>query len=1043
MGIIDVLIGASLRKRALVLVGVALLVALGVWSLLRIPIDAFPDVTNVQVEVLSTSPGLSPPEVERFVTFPVETAMRGLPRLEQVRSVSKSGLSVVTVVFEDGVDIYFARQLVLERLIEARENVPEATEIEMGPVSTAMGEIYQYTLAGTPPPGMDPTAYLTEARTVQDWILTPLLKSIPGVNEVNSFGGFIKQYHVTVDPEKLLAYDLTLADIGEALRRNNLNVGGNILERGEQQYLVRGIGLLQTVADIGAVALKTVGGTPVLVRDVAEVSSGTAVRQGGAVKDGRGEVVGGVAMMLRGANGREVVRAIEARVAEINGSSVLPLGLRIEPYYKRSDIISRAVHTVTEALLIGSVLVVLVLYLFLRSFRGAFIVLLALPLSMLFTFVMMRAVGLSANLMSLGGLAISIGMIIDATIIQVENVQRHLSEAADAARRLPTVLKAVLEVRKPSIFGELIIALTFIPIIALQGIEGKMFLPLAFTHVIALLASLLLSLAAIPAFCHFVLRPQGDKRSFLVEGARALYLPVLRWGLRHKAVVVIAAVALLAGAVALIPRLGTEFMPIMDEGALDTDVQFLPGISLAESLEMSRKVEARLMEFPEIMSIIGKTGQTGVALEARGVEKTGYVGALKPRREWTSARSREELTDKMREAMEDFPGMAFSFSQPIACRIDELVAGTRAQLIVKLFGEDLDVLKAKADEIAAVLREVPGATDINVERVAGQPYITVRPDRGRIARLGLNVEDVHSVVEAAVGGKTVTRIYEGDRYFDLQIRYPETRRDSAEAIAAILVRTPGGARIPLSQVAEIATIEGPSQISREAGQRRIGVECNISGRDLGGFVAEARRAIGREVELAPGYFLSWGGQFENQQRAMQRLAVILPATIGLVLLLLFLTFGSLRISFLVLLDLPFALIGGVAALALSGLYLSVPASVGFIALFGIAVLNGIVLISYITELQEQGCPAGEAIVRGCLNRLRPVLMTATITVLSLAPLLFAQGPGSEIQRPLAVVVVGGLISSTLLTLLVLPVLYSWVGGAGRPKRPAGPGDGRP
>ena len=809
MGTLDRIIEGALRRRALVLVGVALLIALGVWSVLRIPIDAFPDVTNIQVEVLSTVPGMSPPEVERFVTYPVETAMRGLPRLDQVRSVSKAGLSVVTVVFEDGVDVYFARQLVLERLIEARERVPQGTEIVMGPVSTAMGEVYQYTLAGERPAGTDEMTYLTEVRTAQDWVLAPLLKSIPGVSEINSFGGAIKQYHVVVDPDRLHAYDLTLADVGEALRRNNLNVGGNILEHGEQQYLVRGVGLLQTVGDIGAVALKTEAGTPVLVRDVAEVSAGQAVRQGGAVKDGKGEVVGGVVMMLRGANGRDVVRAVERRVGEINGSGVLPLGLRIEPYYKRSDIIDRAIHTVTEALLVGSVLVVLVLYLFLRSFRGAFIVLLALPLSMLFTFVMMRAVGLSANLMSLGGLAISIGMIIDATIIQVENVQRHLSEAGAAARRLPVVLRSVLEVRKPSIFGELIIALTFIPIIALQGIEGKMFLPLAFTHVIALLASLLLSLAAIPAFCHLLLKPHPDKRSFLVEGAKKAYLPVLRWSLRHKAVVVAAAVALLAGTAFLVPRLGTEFMPVMDEGALDTDIQFLPGISLAESLDMSRKVEARLMEFPELVTIVGKTGQTGIALEARGVEKTGYVGVLKPRGEWTSARTREELTDRMREAMEEFPGMAFSFSQPIACRIDELVAGTRAQLIVKLFGEDLDVLKDRGAAIAAVLGRVRGATDVTVESVAGQPYITVEPDRARIARLGLNVEDVQAVVETAVGGKTVTELYEGDRYFDLQLRYPEERRNSPETIGAILVRTPGGARVPLGQIAEITMLEGP------------------------------------------------------------------------------------------------------------------------------------------------------------------------------------------------------------------------------------------
>ena len=1036
MGTLDRVIAGALRRRGLVLLGLLLLVGLGAWSVLRIPIDAFPDVTNIQVELLSTVPGLSPPEIERFVTYPVETAMRGLPRLQQVRSVSRAGLSVVTVVFEDGVDVYFARQLVLERLIEARERVPEGTEIAMGPVSTAMGEIYQYTLAGERPAGTDEAAWLTEVRTAQDWVLAPLLKSVPGVSEINSFGGAIRQFHVVVDPDRLHAFDLTLAEVGQALRRNNLNAGGNVLESGERQYLVRGVGLLRGVDEIGAVALKTAGGTPVLVRDVAEVEAGRAVRQGGAVKDGRGEVVGGVVMMLRGANGREVVRAVERRVGEINASGVLPLGLRIEPYYRRSDIIDRAVHTVTEALFIGSALVVLVLYLFLRSFRGAFVVLLALPLSALFTFVMMRAFGLSANLMSLGGLAISIGMIIDATIIQVENVQRHLSEAAaaggvkarNAAGHMPVVLRAVLEVRKPSIFGELIIALTFVPILALQGIEGKMFLPLAFTHVIALFASLLLSLAAVPALCHLVLAPHPDRRSFLVEWARKAYLPVLRWSLRHGAAVVAGAAVLLAGAAFLAPRLGTEFMPVMDEGALDADIQFLPGISLAASLEMSRKVEARLMEFPELVTVVGKTGQTGIALEARGVEKTGYVGVLRPRGEWTTARTREELTDRMREALEEFPGLAFSFSQPIACRIDELVAGTRAQLIVRLFGEDLDVLKERGEAIGAVLGRIRGAADVTVESVAGQPYVTVRPDRARLARLGLGVEDVQAVVEAAVGGKTVTSIYEGDRSFDLQVRYPEARRGSPEAIGAILVRAPGGARVPLGQVAEISVVEGPSQISREGGRRRIGVECNISGRDLGGFVAEARRAIGRGVPLPPGYFLEYGGQFENQQRAMTRLAVILPVTVGLVLLLLYLTFGSLKLALLVVLDLPFALIGGVAALAVSGLYLSVPASVGFIALFGIAVLNGIVLLSYIAQLREEGRPLEEAVVEGCSNRLRPVLMTATITVLSLAPLLFAQGPGSEIQRPLAVVVVGGLISSTLLTLLVLPVLYSRLAG---------------
>jgi cobalt-zinc-cadmium resistance protein CzcA len=1027
MGMIDKVIEASLRRRALVLVGVAILIAFGVWSFLRLPIDAFPDVTNIQVEVLSNAPGLAPFEVEKSVTTPIEMTLRGLPRLTQLRSISKFGLSVITVVFEDGVDIYFARQLVLERLIEARERVPEGIEISMGPVSTAMGEIYQYTIEGPLPSGeAERVAYLTELRTLQDWTLDPILKSVPGVSEINSFGGYIKQYQVVIDPGKLLKYDLSLSHVAEAIRRSNLNVGGNILQSRSQQYIVRGIGLLQSADDIGAIVLKADRGTPVLVRDVAEASTGQAVRQGGAVKDGRGECVGGVVMMLRGANSREVVNAVETRIQEINSGGVLPAGLTVEPYYRRSEIVGKSIHTVSEALIIGSLFVIFVLYLFLRSFRGAFIVILALPLSALFTFITMRMAGLSANLMSLGGLAISIGMIIDATIIQVENVQRHLSEAGRGMRKLPIVLKAILEVRKPSIFGELIIALTFIPIIALQGIEGKMFLPLAFTHVIALFASLILSLFAIPAFCHLVLKPQPEKRIVVIEAVRKAYLPVLGWGLRHKIVLVVVSVLLLGGALGLVPRLGTEFMPIMDEGAFDMDFQLLPGISLADSLETSRKVEERLMRFPELVTIVGKTGQTGIALEARGVEKTGYVGMLKPRAEWTTARTREELTDKMRDALNDIPGIVFSFSQPIACRIDELVAGTRAQLIIKLFGDDLDILKERADRIAEVLGRIRGAQDLVVENVAGQPYMTVRPDRAAIARYGLSVEDVQFVVETAVGGKTVTQLYEGEKFFGVQLRYPEDRRDSVQSIGAIQVHTPQGGRVPLSELAAITAGEGPVQISRESGKRRIGVECNIGGRDLGGFVTEARREIRKSVPLSPGYYLTYGGQFENQQRAMRRLGIILPATIGLILFLLYITFGALKPALIILLNLPFALIGGVLSLALSGLYLSVPASVGFIALFGIAVLNGIVLMSAVTQLREEGRPLLEAIRQGCSNRLRPVLMTATITIFSLVPLLFAQGPGSEVQRPLAVVVVGGLVTSTLMTLLVLPAVYAWV-----------------
>jgi cobalt-zinc-cadmium resistance protein CzcA len=1024
--VIENIISFTLKQRLLIVICVLLLVGLGVYSFLKLPIDAFPDVTNIQVEVLSTAQGLSPLEVEKFVTYPIEMAMRGLPRLNQLRSVSKFGLSVVTVVFEDGVDIYFARQLVLERLTEAKEKVPEGVSISMGPVATAMGEIYQYTLEGLEPQDeKEKIRYLTELRTIQDWVLSPILKSIPNVNEVNSFGGYIKQYQVVVDPGQLQKFDVSLGDVADALKRNNVNVGGNVLQSYSQQYLIRGIGLLQTEEDIRNIVLRSENGVPVIIRDVAGVQVGQAVRQGASIKDGYSETVGGVVMMLRGSNSREVVKLVEERVDEINAGSILPAGIKIKPYYKRSDIVRNSVHTVTEALIIGALFVVFVLYLFLRSFRGAFIVILALPLSALFTFIIMRQSGLSANLMSLGGLAISIGMIIDATIIQVENVQRHLSEIPAGATKLSTVFKSVLEVRKPSIFGELIIALTFIPIMTLQGIEGKMFSPLAFTVAIALFASLILSILVIPVFCLLFLKAKKEKTSLLVRGAKSLYLPVLRWSLRHKTTVLLMAAALLAGSLCLIPRLGTEFMPIMDEGAFDMDIQFLPGISLQESLEMSKKVEQKLMEFEELQTIVGKTGQTGIAIEARGVEKTGYVGMLKPRSEWKNAKTREELTNKMRQAVSSIPGMAFSFSQPIACRIDELVAGTKAQLIIKLFGENLETLKSTADEIAGILAKIRGTRDLVVESIAGQPYISIKIDRARISRFGINVDDVQSMVETAVGGKSVTQLFEGEKYFDVVLRFPEEKRNSPEAIGNILVVSPRGQKIPLNQLTDIYSSQGPVQISRESGLRRIGVECNISGRDMGGFVAEAKSRIQKNVKLQPGYFLTWGGQFENQQRAMKRLMIIVPATVGLIFFLLFLTFSSLRLAALVILNLPFALIGGVLSLFLAGLYLSVPASVGFIALFGIAVLNGVVLVSYINQIREEGLSVKEAVLKGCEHRLRPVLMTASITIFSLIPMLFASGPGSEVQRPLAVVVVGGLFTSTLLTLLVLPSLYHW------------------
>ena len=1024
---IERIVSFCLKQRTMVAACLIIVVLAGVIAYLRLPIDAFPDVTNVQVEIISTAVGLSPLEIERTVTQPIEISMRGLPSLVQMRSVTKFGISVVTLVFSDATDIYFARQLVFQRLEEALSSTPEGVKVEMGPVTTAMGEIYQYTLEGFPlGPDADEVQRLTELRTLEDWVVAPLLKGIPGVSEVNSFGGYFKQYQVVADPERLLKYGLSVKDVVEGLRRNNRNIGGNVLARHDEEYIIRGVGLVRNVEDMAGIVLKAEKGTAVLIRDVAQVRSGQAVRQGASVKDGKGESVGGIVMMLRGANSREVVKRVEERVRDLNAGNVLPPGVALRPFYNRAEIIGRSVETVTQALAVGAVLVLLILLVFLRSGRSALVVMLALPLSALLTFVVMKITGLGANLMSLGGLAISIGMIIDATIIQVENVQRHLGESGRASK-LDIVHRAVIEVRKPSIFGELIIALTFLPIVSLTGLEGKMFSPLAFTVAIALLASLLLSLFVVPVLCSFFLVRRPEKESLLVRLARRAYLPLLRLALKAKVAVLLATAALLAAALFLIPRLGTEFIPVMDEGAFDMDIQLLPGISLPKAMEVSTLVERKLKEFPELETIVSRTGQTGVALEARGVDKTGYVGVLRPRGEWVSARTREELMEKMRDSLAEVPGLVVSFSQPIQCRIDELVAGTRAQLIAKLYGDDLEMLKDKAAEVAETLSSIPGATDIVVERTSGQPYLTIKARRERMARFGLNVDDVLETVETAVAGAPATKIFEGSRSFDVVVRFPEERRDSAEAIGRILVTAPSGLRVPLAQVAQVDLEEGPVQISREDGQRRIGIELNVQGRDIGRFVQEAGRRIVERVRLPVGTTLRWGGQFENQQRAMRTLMLLVPLVVLLILALLAFTFDSLRLAGLVILNLPFALIGGVFALFLSGQYLSVPASIGFIVLFGVAVLNGVVLISYIHQLVREGMDAREAVLAGGQRRMRPVLMTATITIFSLIPLLFASGPGSEVEKPLATVVIGGIMTSTLLTLLVLPVLYSWFG----------------
>lgn len=1023
---LEKIISLTLKQKGMIIFLSLLIVAFGLYSYLTLPIDAFPDVTNIQVEVVSHADGLSAIEIERNVTYPIEMAMRGLPDVEQMRSVTKFGLSIVTIVFKDDVDIYFARQVVFERLGEAKENVPKGVEVAMGPIATAMGEIYQYTLEGKmPSDSLAKIAYLTNLRTIQEWIITPQLKSVAGVNEINSFGGYFKQYQVIVSPEKLLKYAATADEVYSAIENNNQNVGGNILERNSDQFIVRGVGLIKNISDIENIVLKSHDGTPTYIKDVAQVKIGEAVRMGASMKNGVDESVGGIAMMLRGENSRDVVNRVIEKVKEINGNNILPDGIKIVPFYDRSDIVNASVNTVNKALIEGAILVLLILYLLLRSFRGSFVVLIALPLSLLATFIVMKLVGLSANLMSLGGLAISIGMIIDATIIQVENVQRHLSDGGNEHPKLLTVLKAVLEVRKPSIFGELIIAITFIPILSLEGIEGKMFGPLAKTVAIALLSSLFLSIFVIPVLCSMFLKSQPEKESIIMKYAKKIYLPLLEYVMKKKIIILSIAGVFLIASLFLFTKLGTEFIPTMDEGAFDADVALLPGVSLGKAMEINQLVAKKLKEFPELETVVSRTGQTGVAMDTRGVDKTGFVGILKPKSEWSRDITREELTNDMRASLEKIPGIGFGFSQPIQCRIDELVAGTRAQLILKLFGDDIDMLKRKSDDIAKVLSTIEGGTDLMTEKVSGQPYLTINIDRSKIARYGLNISDVQNVIEIAVAGKSASKFYEENRRFDITVRMPEEKRNSIEAIENILVPTKTGMNIPLAQLADVTMIEGPVQISRQDGIRRIGIEMNISGRDIGSFVAEAKQKIKENVQLPAGYYLTWGGQFENQQRAMNKLMIIGPIAIALILLLLFVTFRSVRLALLVISNLPFALIGGIFSLYISGLYLSVPASVGFIVLFGVAVLNGVVLVSQISQLRDEGMELQEAIMKGSLNRLRPVLMTASIAIFSLMPMLFASGAGSEIQKPLATVVVGGLITSTLLTLLIIPSVYSW------------------
>jgi len=1021
---IEAIIRFAVEHRFLVLLMVVIMIGAGVYSVRNLSIDAVPDVTNVQVQILTSAPALAPVEVERQITFPVEVAMAGLPGVTELRSLSKPGISAVTVVFTDATDIYFARQLVMERLAQAREQIPDHIgSPEMGPISTGLGEIYQYELKPVPGSGYDPMSL----HTIHDWDVARQLQSVPGIAEVNTFGGMEKQYQVKLDPAKLQSYSLSLHDVMEAVTRNNANVGGAYIEHSGEQYLLRGIGLVQSADDIANIVVKTgKAGMPIFVRDLGVVEPGGGVRQGATIAEGEGEIVAGITMMLMGENSRNVVERVKERIEEVR--KTLPKGVELVPFYDRTELVDRTIHTVEKNLLEGAILVIIVLIVLLGNWRGALLVATIIPLSMLFAAILMRIFNVSGNLMSLG--AIDFGLIVDGAVVMVENAVRRRAEAQhEGSDELPerTISNACVEVGRPVVFAVAIIMIVYLPILSLTGIEGKMFKPMALTVVFALAGSLILSLTYIPATMSYLLRGRvSEKESFVVAFIKRKYRPSLEFVMRHRGQSLALATMLVLVSLVIFRWLGSEFIPRLDEGSIAIEARLLPSISLNQSVETYSKAERVLKRFPEVTRVVSKIGRAEIATDPMGVDAADIFIALKPPSEWTTADNREELYEQMAEALErEVPEGVFGFSQPIEMRMAELIAGVRSDVAIKLFGDDLDVLKQKAEQIARVVSKVPGATDVKVEQVSGLPQLQIKADRARIARYGINVEDVNDLVESVLAGKEAGQVYEGDRRFDLIVRLNDDAGRDVQTIKNLLVPAPSGVLVPLSELAEVSITEGPAQVSREDTRRRIAVELNIRGRDIGSFVHEAQAEIAKRVQLQTGYYLKWGGQFENLERASSRLLIVVPLALFLIFILLFTTFGSVKQALLIYTGIPFAVVGGVLALALRGMPFSISAGVGFIALFGVAVLNGVVMVSYINRLRDEGRLLADAVTEGAETRLRPVLMTALVASLGFIPMAIATSAGAEVQRPLATVVIGGLITSTVLTLLILPTLYGW------------------
>ena len=1018
------IVEVSLRYKFLVIIAFLVIGFLGWRAVNNVPIDAFPDVTPVQVNIYTESPGLAAEDVEQLLTFPVESGMAGLPGVQQIRSVSLFGLSYVSVYFSDDTDIYFARRLVMERLQEVSERIPQGYgKPEMGPNTSGLGQVFWYTVERADDKLKNGLSDM-DLRTVQDWTVRLILRTASGVDDVMSWGGQERQYQVVIDPLRLLKYKLSYKEVISAIQANNRQVGGQYVNLGPEQYLVRGLGLVKNEHDIGNIMLKVVDGTPVYVHDIATIKQAPSLRFGAVTRDGK-EVVLGMALSRIGANAADVVDAVKNKLAI--AKSAVPDGVKIIPIYDRTDLVKKAVATAEDALIEGSILVAIVLFLFLGELRSALVVIAALPMAMLIAFIFMGQAGLSANLMSLAGLAIGIGMMVDGAVVMTENAFRIMAEwreRGEPVNRTAAVLAAAREVASPIAFAILIIIVVFLPLFSLQGLEGKLFKPMAFNISFAMAGSLVLTLTLIPVLAAIILKPKQERDTLLVRWLKYGYLPLLAWSLTHRKTVVVTAVILLIGGLSLFPQLGKEFMPQLQEGSIMWRVTSIPSTSLEQSIKISKRIEKALSNFPEVKTTVAMIGRAEKG-ETADVNYMEIYTALNPRDE--SHRSVQELAEAMREKLEQtVPTAVIAFTQPIQMRVEELISGVRATLAAKIYGEDLGELETLSKQVKNVLAEVPGVTDLSLEANSGKPQIRIEVKRDALARYGLNADDILTVVRSGIGNEPVSTFIDGVKRFAITARINDASKASVTAIRNIPLRTAQGSILPLHKVAKVSTAEGYSFVRREQLQRYAVIQMDVQGRDVDGFVKQANAVIGKQVKLPAGYWIEWGGAFENQQRAMKRLSIIVPLTIFFIFVLLYTAFNSIKYAGLIIANVPFATIGGLVALYISGQYLSVPSAIGFIAVFGVAMLNGIVLVSFINELRETGLSVSEAVRKGCAMRLRPVLMTASVAILGLIPMLLSSGVGAETQRPLASVVVGGLVTSTLLTLILLPVIYEWL-----------------